>query len=628
MMERFKDFVRKYGVRIVIVLLSMLFLCTFISRKEGYHMDEILAFQLANAEYNPWIVPTQPVGRLAKFMAEHIDGDTFGETVSNIVYIIKDTLTNRGNSILANYKADVYEAPVWISRDMFQDYLQCDSNDDFNLFSVYFNVKDDNHPPLHFMLLHLVTSLFRGEISVWHGCVINLAAVAGTLWLLGMIGDIIFKRKCSAAALMILYGFSMGAVGTALWIRMYGLLTLWTVWGLYLHLKKYTEVQLQVSMTEKCDTLGMKKRCIQRGFLRLNTRTGKEKWISSPAIFSVTLVSFWTQYFGLFFILPLAVVTIVLLARAKRMQELWAYIRTMVTAALVGVCVYPFAIGDVLFSSRGTEALGQWKNGFGEFIQRLLAFGNILGENVAGNGWLLLLIIAVPLAVLIVKSIYKKKMTKASEERGADGKGTEFYMCWIPLLVYFLLAAKMSPYFVDRYIMAIFPVTTLVIIWLADRSLPDAMVKQEKVLNGQNDKNILQQCSIVLLAILLVVIQNVRMGGQHTYLYTGYSEQLAVAEDYREYPCVCLYPGFSFYENIMEMERFRSTILIKNEELGAMDESRTQIAKEGYIALIKYPGEENGKEQLQQIMEVFGGTQGTLLYAGGAYGDAVYLVEP
>ena len=54
-----------YGVRIFIVVLSMLFLCTFVAKKEGYHLDEILAFQLANAEYNPWIVPTQPVGRLA-----------------------------------------------------------------------------------------------------------------------------------------------------------------------------------------------------------------------------------------------------------------------------------------------------------------------------------------------------------------------------------------------------------------------------------------------------------------------------------------------------------------------------------------------------------------------------------
>ena len=200
-------------------------------------MDEILSFQLANAEYNPWILPTEPERRLARFMAEHIEGENVGETIANIGFIIKDTWNNRGNSILADYKAKVYEAPVWITRDMFRDYVQCDRDDDYNFVSVYYNAMDDNHPPLYFMLVHFMSSLFKGDISVWKGCFINLLAVAGTLWLLGLIGDIIFKRKGSTVALMLLYGFSMGAVGTVLWVRMYGILSLWTVWLLYLHLR-------------------------------------------------------------------------------------------------------------------------------------------------------------------------------------------------------------------------------------------------------------------------------------------------------------------------------------------------------------------------------------------------------
>lgn len=570
-MEKFKEFVKEYGIRIAVIFLSMLFLCTYISRKEGYHMDEILAYQLANAEYNPWIVPTQPVGRLAKFMGEHIDGESLGETVSNFVYIIKDTLANRGNSILANYKADVYDAPVWISGEMYRDYLQCESGDDFNLFSVYFNVKDDNHPPLHFMLLHMMTSIFKGEISVWHGCVINLAAIAGTLWLLGLIGDLIFEKKSSGIALMVLYGFSTGAVGTAIWIRMYGLLTLWTAWILYLHIKHYAE---------------------ESGFMRVRAKTGKAAWIGSYGIFVVTVLSFWTQYFGLFFIIPLAAVTVVLLAKAKRLQELWAYVQTMGTAAVVGVGVYPFAIGDVLFSSRGTEALGQWRNGFGEFVFRLKEFGNILGTNVVGRGWILCLALLIPAVALLWKK--------------TTGKWWHLAMIAIPTGVYFLLAAKMSPYFVDRYIMALFPVTALLLIWLWDR----------------------QPVSVLGIVLALVVFQNVQMEGRHEYLYEGYEGQLAIAESYAEYPCVCLYPGLSFYENVMEMERFQQTILLKSEELALMDESRTEVTAEGYVALIKYPGEEAGKGQLAQIMQVFGGKQAELLYEGGAYGDVLYLVTP
>ena len=590
-MEHCKKLVKGYGVRIFIIILSMLFLCTFISRKEGYHMDEILAFQLANAEYNPWIVPTQPVGRLAKFMEEHIDGENLGEMVSNIGYIVQDTLKNRGSSILANYKADVYDAPVWISREMFQDYIRCDSGDDFNLFSVYFNVKDDNHPPFHFMLLHLMTSVFKGEISVWHGGVINLAAMAGMLWLLGQIGDMIFKKKSSTYALMILAGFSMGMVATTIWIRMYALLTLWTVWILYLHLRKMTR--------EKRDS-----------FCRVNQKNGKSRWLGSVGLFLVTVCSFWTQYFGLFFILPLALITVLMLWKQKRVKELWGYIRTMVTAAVVGVCIYPFAVGDVLFSDRGAEALSQWQNGLGEYVGRLLAFGNILAENVVGNGILFAAVFLIPMALLIVGC------SKRKEHFGANEYETEtLTLCGVPTIVYFLLASKMSPYFVDRYIMAIFPIAAVLIIWLWDRAL-DMWLKNTK----------LPQIICLAVAVLLVLFQNVKMQGQHTYLYTGYEKQLEVAAEYKEYPMVCLYQGYGFYENVVEMEQYSQTMLVKAQELAGMDESRRAVTDDGYVVVIKDVGDEAAKEQLAQVMEVFGGAEARILYQGGAFGDVIYFI--
>ncbi len=591
MAETFKTITKKYGVRIIVVLLSMLFLCTFISRKEGYHMDEILAFQLANAEYNPWIVPTQPVGRLAKFMGEHIDGETLRETVSNISFIIKDTLTNRAGSILANYKADVYESPVWISKEMFQAYVQCDSGDDFNLLSVYFNVKDDNHPPLHFMLLHIMTSLFKGEIRVWHGCVINLIAMAITLWLLGLIGDILFRNKKNSVGLMVLYGFSMAIVATTIWIRMYALLTLLTVWGLYLHLHKYEKVE-------------------QDSFLTIKEKNGKPKWIGSVGSLIVTVVSFWTQYFGLFFILPLAFVTVVLLAKEKRQQELWAYIRTMATAAVIGVCVYPFAIGDVFFSSRGTEALSQWQNGLTEYIGRLEAFGKILADNVAGGVVSFILAVAIPIILAMVMKLSKK----GKEE--CRFNGAQFMLCGIPTIIYFLLAAKMSPYFVDRYIMAIFPMMALVVMLLWDNL--GMWIREEKAVS-------LLTAGMVLIC---VVCQCIQLYDGHTYLYKGYETQLQTAEEYAQYPLVCFYDGYGFYENVMEMERYEQTMLVKASELSAMDEERIQVTRNGYMALIKYPGDEAGKVQLAQVMDVFGGNNAKLIYEGGAFGDAIYLVTP
>ena len=168
---------KKILPELLAVILCLGIMCVGVSFKEGYHMDELLSFELANARYNPWIVPTQPEGRLAKFVREEIQGDSFPETVSNLTDTVKDVLQNRGNSKLLSYKADVYEEPVWISAEQFRDYVTVDGDDAFDYLSVYFNVKDDNHPPVHFMLLHTISSQSGRTLSSWLGCFINLVCV-------------------------------------------------------------------------------------------------------------------------------------------------------------------------------------------------------------------------------------------------------------------------------------------------------------------------------------------------------------------------------------------------------------------------------------------------------------------
>ena len=79
---------------------------------------------------------------------------------------------------------------MWSSAEEFHDIFQV-GEDAFNYVSVYFNVKDDNHPPFHFMLLHTVSSLFRGRAEAWMGCAINMACVAVTMILLMKLGRLI-----------------------------------------------------------------------------------------------------------------------------------------------------------------------------------------------------------------------------------------------------------------------------------------------------------------------------------------------------------------------------------------------------------------------------------------------------
>ena len=54
-----------------------------------------------------------------------------------------------------------------------RDYVTVDGDDAFDYLSVYFNVKDDNHPPVHFMLLHTMSSPVRWDAVTVAGCFIN-----------------------------------------------------------------------------------------------------------------------------------------------------------------------------------------------------------------------------------------------------------------------------------------------------------------------------------------------------------------------------------------------------------------------------------------------------------------------
>ena len=87
-----RDKWKKILPELLAVILCLVLMGAGVSRKEGYHMDELLSFELANARYNPWIVPTQPEGRLAKFVNEEIEGDSAGETLENLKNTVTDVL--------------------------------------------------------------------------------------------------------------------------------------------------------------------------------------------------------------------------------------------------------------------------------------------------------------------------------------------------------------------------------------------------------------------------------------------------------------------------------------------------------------------------------------------------------
>ena len=551
--ERGKLFWRKNRGELVVLAVILLLGCFFISRKQGYHMDELLSFELANAEFTPWIVPTQPEGRLEKFVKNEIYADSFGETVANIAENVKDVLKNRGESKMLSYKADVYEEPVWITAEQFKDYITTDSRDNFNYLSVYFNVKDDNHPPLHFMALHTVSSIFPGKISPWMGCSINLVLILGICMLLMKIcREFLFQDKEPGTAVCILYACSMAGIATLLLIRMYAMLTFFCMAALYFHMKKRKT----------------------------------EQWKNgNKLLILVTVCGFLTQYYFVIFMLFLAGVTAVYLWRTEKKNLLY-YGRSMGISALLGLCIFPFSVADVLYSGRGVESVQNLGSGFSGFGERLVNFWEIILEQVlggaAGAGIFLITVVAALVCFVLVKLGQDKelaKVKKVERERARRLRGTlvwEYSMIGVPCIGYFLVVVKIAPYYADRYLMPVFPLMAL----LMGAVLKKCLDFMKKYLKAFGHKGVLIAFAVLLVLPNLWTVKP-------AYWYQGYGLQEYMSGEHKDKACLCVYDGVGYYQNLMEFTNYKKTLLVTEEELYSRSRDEVLETEQEIVVLMK-----------------------------------------
>lgn len=582
--------IREKRYELAAIAICVAVFCFFVSCKQGFHMDELLSFELANAEFNPWIVTTQPEGRLAKFVHNEIDGVTLGETWGNLADTVRDVLQNRGNSKLLTYTADVYEEPVWITSEQFSDYITVKSGDAFNYLSVYFNVKDDNHPPLHFMALHTISSLFQGGVSPWMGCAVNIVAVVWVMILLYRICLLVAQTlgmekdgRRLGVMTALFYGLSTGALTTVLLIRMYGMLTLWCVLYFYLILKKWQDASF-------------------------DQKNGK--------LIMVTVLGFWTQYFFLFYCLLLAAVVSVCLGKAGRRRELFCFSRSMVTAAVVGVLVFPFAISDVFSSGRGVEALGNLSHGLSGYGTRLLAFGEILLNRGIGYYPLCLIL----LLAAVARAGIRKKAKGEGERKGTGGTGQRWFwwMLLFPAAGYFLLAARMSPYLVDRYIMPVFPFTALLLMLTIFKLIG-------KTYDIYSEKQT-RRLRILVCEVLFILQAWNLVCYDGSYLYEGYDFQREYAAKNAECSCICIYDGVGYYENLLEFVSYDKSLLLTLEELeNRVDRESIEELKQ-VVVLVK------GGVDAQKVRDILSETYGLtvsqyMMREPGVYGDEVMMMR-
>ena len=111
-----------------------------------------------------------------------------------------------------------------------------------------------------------------------------------------------------------------------------------------------------------------------------------------------------------------------------------------------------------------------------------------------------------------------------------------------------------------------------------------------------------------------------------SYLYKGYSEQKAAAVEYGDYPCICVYDGVGYYENLLEFASYEKSLLLTLEEL----DNRTEygsIEELSHVSVLVKPGVDEKK-----VLEILAGKYGFALeqeigLTPSAYGDRIFILR-
>ncbi len=284
---------------ILILILQILNALYWGDKKEGYYIDELWSYGLSNSYYAPFLQDKEG------YMNE------------------------------------------WHEPEFYMDYLIVNAKEEFAYDSVYDNQVQDVHPPLYYMILHTVCSLFTGKFSKWFGLIINILFFGGIIWLLYEIsGEVLGKENCARLIPPLIYGFSSGALSTIMYIRMYTMLTFW--------------VLLLVMLT----------------FLAV--RDYKKSTRLFIGIGMTVTAGLMTQYYFLIFAFFISAVYILWRMYYHRWKEVIEYAVAVLGGVVVELLLFPASVSQILMGQKGKDSISNVFLGFRDFFGRLQQYNKII----------------------------------------------------------------------------------------------------------------------------------------------------------------------------------------------------------------------------------------------------------
>ena len=86
----------------------------------------------------------------------------------------------------------------WHNKEYFEDYLEVNNNEIYNIKPVYENQKNDVHPPLYYLLLRISATFTINKFTKWTGILLNITIFIISSIMVYLISKELFKNKIYA----------------------------------------------------------------------------------------------------------------------------------------------------------------------------------------------------------------------------------------------------------------------------------------------------------------------------------------------------------------------------------------------------------------------------------------------
>lgn len=502
----------------IAIIITTIVMFVFIGQKNGWHEDEIFSYGSSNYKYDNLFLNFGDKDSLNQLIDEKIVGKNIGETLKNISYYLKneDEFQDELNKKIAE------EKPIWKTKEQAKEYMTVSSDEIFNYWSVYYNQARDVHPPLFYMLVHLVSSICLNNFTKYIIFSINLIFYIASCFVLKKILKLFNKEELSWITVL-LYGLSMGMISIVMFQRMYMMLTFFAMVYLYLNIN------------------------IFKNSFEIDKKTKRKLTIT-------VILGFLTQYYFCIYAALVAIISAICMIKNKKWDSLKRYVWCHVKAAIIGLILFPASIYHIFFSYRGAAggvAEGSYLSRLQEYL-KLIFYGFSIPEIL---GYITLGII---IAMFIRRIIIAKRKDIAT-------------LICLPIFLFVLVIAKIAPFINIRYISIVFPIIIIAVELGVVSSVKELM---KTIKNDKIPQFIRKNASIIILVVIALVASGYGLlKSKPEFLYKDYSKRIEIAEQYSNLKFV--YIGQSPFNQLQDMEeflRYDNSIIINTWQLDRLKE--------------------------------------------------------